>query len=626
MTADIAKVPQSYGIHRWGEGYFGISPQGHATVQPDPERATVIDLHRLAHEVRAAGLAWPVLVRFNAILHHRVRSLCRAFAGVAAELGYRGRYTAIYPIKVNQQRTVVEELLRGGGDCIGLEAGSKPELMAVLAHAVPGGSIVCNGYKDREYIRLALLGRRLGHEVFIVIEKPSELDIVLAEAADLGIEPLLGVRVRLAAVASGKWQNSGGEKSKFGLSASQLLALVSRLREHDKLHWLQLLHSHIGSQIPNLRDIRRGIGEAARFYAELRRHGVPIRVVDVGGGLGVDYEGSGTRSYCSMNYSVEAYAREVVRALAHVCDADGLPQPGIFTESGRAMTAHHAVLITNVIGREPAETGDDPLRTVADDHEALHWLRAELAALDQRSPIEAFEEARHLFDEAHELFERGEMSLEQRAGAEQLFYAIAHRVRAELRPESRRHRDLLDRLNELLADRVFCNFSLFQSLPDVWAIEQIFPVMPLHRLDEPPQASAMLHDLTCDSDGCIQNYVDQDGVETTLAMHVPRAGEDYLLGIFLAGAYQEILGDMHNLFGDTDAVNVALDDQGGYRLSQPEKGDAVDELLRYVHFDPEEMLERYVRKLKAQGVGEALLDSYYRELKAGLQGYTYLED
>ncbi len=626
MTAHVENVPQTYGIGRWGEGYFGINPQGHVTVRPDPDQPIEIDLHRLAHELREAGLAWPVLVRFNAILHHRVRALCRAFAAVAGELGYRGRYTAIYPIKVNQQRSVIDELLVGGGDGIGLEAGSKPELMAVLAHAQPGGTIVCNGYKDREYIRMALIGRRLGHQVFIVIEKASELDTVLAESAALGIEPLLGVRVRLAAVASGKWQNSGGEKSKFGLSAAQLLDLVARLRAADQLHWLQLLHSHIGSQIPNLRDIRRGIGEAARFYAELRRLGAPVRIVDVGGGLGVDYEGTGTRNYCSMNYGLEGYAREVVRALAHVCDADGLPHPAIFTESGRAMTAHHAVLITNVIGREPAEVEGALPPSLDDDHEALHWLRNELESLAQRSPIEAFEEARHLFDEAHELFGQGAMTLEQRASAERLFYAIAHRVRAMLRPESRRHRVLLDQLNELLADRVFCNFSLFQSLPDIWAIEQIFPVMPLHRLDEPTQASAMLHDLTCDSDGCIENYVDQDGVETTLPIHVPRPGEDYLLGIFLAGAYQEILGDMHNLFGDTDAVNVALDGRGGYRLMQPEKGDAVDELLRYVHFDPDEMLQRYVDKLQAEGVGEALMDSYYRELKAGLQGYTYLED
>ena len=626
MTAEIATVSQTYGIDRWSEGYFGISAAGKLVARPDPQRDSIVDLHQLAHEVRAAGLAWPVLVRFTDILRHRVRHLCAAFQSIVNELDYRGRYTCIYPIKVNQQRSVVDELLAGGGDDIGLEAGSKPELMAVLANSLPGGVIICNGYKDLEYVRMALIGRRLGHQIYIVIEKASELDLVIQAAGDLDIEPLLGVRVRLAAVAGGNWQNSGGERSKFGLSASQVLDLVLRLRESGHLNWLTLLHSHIGSQIPNLRDIRRGVGEAARYSAELRRLGVPIRVVDVGGGLGVDYEGTGTRSFCSTNYSIEGYAREVVWALGQVCDENGLAHPDIITESGRALTAHHAVLITNVIGREAAERGDDALDVDVGEHEALQWLREELASLDQRHPVEAFEEARHLFDEAHELFEHGAMSLEQRALAERLFFAIAHGVRARLRPESRRHRDLLDRLNELLADRVFCNFSLFQSLPDIWAIDQIFPVVPLHRLEEQASANAMLHDLTCDSDGCIQNYVDQNGVETTLPLHAPVAGEDYLLGIFLIGAYQEILGDMHNLFGDTDSVNVRLNERGGYQLSQLEKGDSVDELLRYVHFDPDEMLERYAQKLKAEGVSESLLDNYYRELEAGLQGYTYLED
>jgi len=625
MSANSQPVSQSYGVRRWGGGYFDISPAGHVTVRPDPEDGCDIDLFRLTGELREAGLALPVLVRFTGILHHRVRSLCRAFRDAGEELGYRGRYTAVYPIKVNQQRSVVEEIVAGGGDCVGLEAGSKPELVAVLASAPAGGIIVCNGYKDREYIRLALIGRRLGHQVYIVIEKLTELDRVLSEAEALGIEPQLGVRVRLAAVASGNWQNSGGEKSKFGLNASQVLALVQRLRDTDRLHWLQLLHSHIGSQIPNLRDIRRGVGEAARFFAELRRLGAPIRVVDVGGGLGVDYEGTGSRHYCSINYTLEAYAREVVRAVTRLCDEQGLEHPDLVTESGRALTAHHAVLITHVIDHEPPP-GDSIPAIPASEHEALQWLAAELPRLEQGSAMEVFQEARHLFEEIRELFQHGELGLEQRALAERLFYAIAHRVRARLKPGSRRDRELLDQLNELLADRVFCNFSLFQSLPDVWALGQIFPVMPLHRLDEVPQVSGTLHDLTCDSDGCIASYVDQDGVEPTFPMHALREGEDYLIGMFLIGAYQEILGDMHNLFGDTDAVNVELDGQGGYRLTQPEKGDAVDELLRYVHYDPEQMLAAYRHKLAEQGVTGEQAEACFAELRDGLSGYTYLED
>jgi arginine decarboxylase len=624
MPATVASVPQTYGVHRWGEGYFGINAEGHASVCPRPDRATEVDLYELARDLVASGLRLPVLVRFNDILQHRVQALCGAFRDTAATLDYRGGYRAVYPIKVNQQRSVVEQIVAGGADCVGLEAGSKPELMAVLASAPSGGVIVCNGYKDREYIRLALIGRRLGFEVFIVIEKPSELELVYTESADLGIEPLLGVRVRLAAVASGKWQNSGGAKSKFGLSAAQVLALVDSLRARGCLHWLVLLHSHIGSQIPDLRDIHNGISEAARFYAELRRLGAPIRVVDTGGGLGIDYEGSRSQSYCSTNYDLSAYAAEVLRPLARLCQEQGLPQPMIFSESGRAMTAHHAVLITDVIGREPPFV--EPPDQAADGDELLGRLRHLYQGARGGIPPQTFQQARYLLAEANERFAQGHMDLEQRARAETLFFAIVREVKAALRLESRRHRELLEELKEMLADRVFCNFSLFQSLPDVWAIDQIFPVMPLQRLDEPPDQAVLMHDLTCDSDGCIDNYVDQDGVESTLMVHAQRTGEPYLLGVFLVGAYQEILGDMHNLFGDTDAVNVIVEADGKYRLAQPERGDSVDELLRYVHFDPEEMLESYLRRLREQDVGEAFIDSYYRELKAGLHGYTYLKN
>ncbi|MCP5300793.1 MAG: biosynthetic arginine decarboxylase [Chromatiaceae bacterium] len=613
--------PQTYGVARWGEGYFGINAEGHVTVHPDPESAAEIDLYGLVEDLTASGLRLPVLVRFDDILRYRVQSLCRAFDEAAALLDYEGGYRAVYPIKVNQQRSVVEQLVAGGGRCIGLEAGSKPELMAVLASAPRGGAIVCNGYKDRQYIRLALIGRRLGYDVYIVIEKLSELDLVFAEAADLGIEPLLGVRVRLSAVAAGKWQNSGGAKSKFGLSSTQVLALVRRLRERDGLHWLRLLHSHIGSQIPDLRDIHRGINEVTRYFAELHRLGADIRVIDVGGGLGIDYEGSRSQHYCSTNYSLRDYATEVLRPIARTCADHGLAQPMVFSESGRAMTAHHAVLITDVIEREApfvaASEGD------ASDDELLKHMQGLLSGDDHAAP-QRLQNAELLLAEANERFARGDLGLEQRARAETLFYTVARSVKDSLRLNSRRHRETLEMLNELLADRVFCNFSLFQSLPDIWAIDQIFPVMPLHRLNEAPDQAALMHDLTCDSDGCIDSYVDQDGVENTLTLHRVRPGEPYLLGVFLIGAYQEILGDMHNLFGDTDAVNVSLDADGRPRLAMPERGDSVDELLRYVHFDPDVMLETYLRRLREQRVGEANIDSYYRELKAGLHGYTYL--
>jgi arginine decarboxylase len=623
MPAKVASVPQTYGVARWGEGYFGINAAGHATVCPRPDDGEELDLFQLAHDLTARGLRLPVLVRFNDILRDRVRSLCAAFRTAATALDYVGGYRAVYPIKVNQQRSVVEQVVAGGGDCVGLEAGSKPELMAVLASAPVGGVIVCNGYKDREYIRLALIGRRLGLQVYIVIEKASELDLVFAESADLGIEPLLGVRVRLAAVASGKWQNSGGAKSKFGLSAAQILALVERLREHGCLHWLVLLHSHIGSQIPDLRDIHSGIGEAVRYYAELRRLGANIDVIDVGGGLGVDYEGSRSQHFCSADYDLAAYAEGVLRPIARICAEHDLPQPMVFSESGRAMTAHHALLIADVIEREsPFVEANNP---GSDGGELLQRLRELLGSVNGSAATQSFQNARHLMAEASERFAQGELGLKERAAAETLFYAIARSVKAVLRLESRRHRELLEELDEMLADRVFCNFSLFQSLPDIWAIDQIFPVMPLHRLDTAPDQAALMHDLTCDSDGCIESYVDQDGVEKTLMLHAPRPGEPYLLGIFLIGAYQEILGDMHNLFGDTDAVNVALTGGGGYSLADPEHGDSVDELLRYVHFEPDQMLDTYLRRMREQGLGEAWIDSHYRELKAGLHGYSYLE-
>lgn len=623
MSAKAKPVPQSYGVERWGEGYYGINSEGHATVRPLASDEPELDLYRLAQDIVSQGLRLPVLVRFDSVLRHRVRELCRAFSKAAEDTRYTGGYRAIYPIKVNQQRSVVDEIVAGGGECVGLEAGSKPELMAVLASAPPGAPVVCNGYKDREYVRLALIGRRLGHDVYLVIEKPGELDLVLAEAADLKIDPLLGVRVRLAAIASGKWQNSGGARSKFGLSASQLLDLVQRLKDVGSLDWLVMLHSHIGSQIPDLRDIHQGVGEVARLYAALHRLGAPVRVVDVGGGLGVDYEGSRSSHDCSTNYDLSAYAEEVLRPIGRVCVEYGLRQPTVFSESGRAMTAHHAVLITDVIDCETPAPGI-PAITEGDDEllRRLDRLRHEAGTggLPQR-----LQTARLYLDEAHERFSQGTFDLRQRAAAESLFLAIAQTVRQALRLASRRHRELIDQLDDLLADRVFCNFSLFQSLPDVWAIDQVFPIMPLHRLHEPPSRVARIHDLTCDSDGCVDLYVDQDGVESALPLHELDPAEPYLIGIFLVGAYQEILGDMHNLFGDTDAVNVAVDPDGGYRLSAPERGDAVDELLRYVHYDPAEMQASYRRKLAEQGVDRVEATRYEQALTAGLHGYTYFE-
>ncbi|HXH04796.1 MAG TPA: biosynthetic arginine decarboxylase, partial [Candidatus Competibacteraceae bacterium] len=534
---------------------------------------------------------------------------------------------AVYPIKVNQQRSVVGEILRAGRGRVGLEAGSKPELMAVLALSEPGGTVICNGYKDREYIRLALIGRALGLNLFIVVEKLSEIPLIVEEAAALGIRPQLGIRVRLASMGAGKWQNTGGEKSKFGLSASQLLHAVHALKAAGLLDCLQLLHCHLGSQIANIRDIQRGLREVGRYYGELHRLGVPIRTVDVGGGLGVDYEGTGSRSDCSTNYSVQEYANNVVRTLWEVCaERRGLPHPDLITESGRALTAHHAVLITNIIDHEEAPGSRVPEPPRPHDPLILHTLWEVLGRVSRGNAVEAYHDAAHWLAEARGMYLHGVLNLEQQARAELLYQAICRQVQPFLHPANRGHRELLDELNEKLAEKLFLNFSLFQSMPDAWAIDQVFPIVPLHRLDERPTSRAVLQDLTCDSDGCVTRYVDGDGVESTLPLPPYREGEPYLVGIFLVGAYQEILGDMHNLFGDTNAVNLELDASGGYRLLEPERGDTVAELLRYVHFEPETLCAAYRERIAAAALSGAQREQFLAELEAGLRGYSYLED
>lgn len=627
MTWNIDSARDAYNLAHWGGGYFDINAAGHLTARPDRDASRAgIDLFGLADELRQAGLKLPVLVRFTDILRDRVDTLCAAFAAAMGSEAYRGRYTAVYPIKVNQQRSVVEQILGHGGARVGLEAGSKPELLAVLALSHPDGVVICNGYKDREYIRLALIGRALGQRVYIVIEKLSEIDLVLHEAAQLGIAPLLGLRVRLASIGAGKWQNTGGEKSKFGLSASQALTVVERLRAADQLGSLQLLHFHLGSQIANVRDIQRGLHECARYYVELRRLGAALRVVDVGGGLGVDYEGTRSRSFCSMNYSVQEYANNVVHVLAETCAAHGQPHPDIVTESGRAMTAHHAVLITNIIDVDCHPETRDVGAPNAQQPAILHDLWQSLQNLDGRSALESYHDAAHWLAEAHSMYLHAVLNLAQRAHAEQIYFAICRRVQSLLRPGSRAQREVLDELNEKLADKYFLNFSLFQSMPDVWAIDQIFPILPLHRLDEQPTQRAVIQDMTCDSDGRIDHYVDREGVETTLPLHPMRAGDTYLLGIFLIGAYQEILGDMHNLFGDTDAVNLSLNPDGSYRLNQSQHGDTVESVLRYVHFDAAELLAAYHHKIAAAPLDSAQRSVYLAQLEEGLRGYTYLEE
>ena len=618
----LAQARSTYALEHWGEGYFDVGEDGHLVVRPRRDGRS-LDLHEVATRLRGAGLSLPVLVRFDDILHDRVEALIHAFGAARERFGYRGGYTAVYPIKVNQQRRVVERIVASGGADVGLEAGSKPELMAVLAAAPPGATVICNGYKDRQYIRLALIGRRMGLDVHIVIEKLSELPLIAEAARALGIRPRLGLRVRLASLAGGKWQNTGGEKSKFGLHARQVLAAAEGLREAGLADCLRLLHCHLGSQLANIRDIQRGLHEAARYYGELRRLGLPVEAVDVGGGLGVDYEGTGSRSDCSVNYSLEEYANNVVQALAEVCEREHLPQPALLTESGRAMTAHHAVLVTNVIDIEHAPGSGAPERPAEDDPAVVRHLWQVLERVSARTALECHHDAEHWLAEARALYLHGVLDLPARARAEALYYAVCHRVRPLLKAGHPAHREVLDDLNEKLADKYFLNFSVFRSVPDVWAIDQIFPIVPLHRLDDPPTRRAILQDLTCDSDGRIEHYVDGEGVETTLPLHPYRRGEDYLLGIFMVGAYQEILGDVHNLFGTPHAVDLTLDERGGYRISEPEAGGSVDGLLEQVHFDIADMKAVFADRLS--GLPEEERAALARELEAGLAGYTYLE-
>ena len=621
---NIDAARHTYAVPHWGDGYVDINDAGHMVMRPKGATGPTLSLPAIVDRARAEGLRLPLLVRFPDILADRLKRLQDAFAKAIGEWNYAGGYTAVYPIKVNQQRGVAGELVAAGVHGFGLEAGSKPELMAVLAMARPGSIVICNGYKDREYIRLALIGRKLGLRVHIVIEKLSELDHVFTEAKALDVEPLLGVRVRLASIGAGKWQNTGGDKGKFGLSPSQVLTLVERLEQADLKHTLKLQHFHMGSQISNVRDIANGMREATRYFVELKRMGVPLDIVDVGGGLGVDYEGSRSRSHNSINYSIEQYAATIVQSLAEAVAEEQLPAPHIITEAGRAMTAHHAVMVVNVTEVEPVPEGNIP---EAHDHEpaVLRRLRETWAELQTRPALELFHEAQHHLAEGQALYALGQLNLEDRARLDDMYYAIANAVRTRLLPAERSHRQAMDELDEKLVDKYFANFSVFESVPDIWAIDQIFPIAPIARLDEEPTRRGVIVDLTCDSDGRIDDYIDAEGVDVSLPLHALKEDESYRLGIFMVGAYQETLGDIHNLFGDTDAVNVRVDGDS-YVFAHKRRGDTTDLMLDYVGYDLEALRRSYRERIAAAGVEGDAAEQLFVTLNDGLTGYTYLSE
>ncbi|KAB2825819.1 biosynthetic arginine decarboxylase [Aliivibrio finisterrensis] len=632
-SVNLDRIRAEYNVKHWSQGFYGIDDNGEVYVSPRSESDHQVPLSHIVNQLEQRNIGLPALVRFPQIVHQRVHNICNAFNQAIDEYQYENHYLLVYPIKVNQQKEVVDEILASQAQLeqkqLGLEAGSKPELLAVLALAQKASSvIVCNGYKDREYVRLALIGEKLGHSVFIVLEKLSELDLVLSEAKALGVKPRLGLRIRLASQGAGKWQASGGEKSKFGLSASQVLTVINRLKAEDQLDILELVHFHLGSQMANIRDVRNGVSEAARFYCELRDIGAKLKYLDVGGGLAVDYDGTRSQSSNSMNYGLAEYARNIVMTIGDICQLYSQPMPVIISESGRSLTAHHAVLITNVIGTESytpeaieAPCGDDPL--------LLHNMWRNLEQLenggDDRALIEIYNDTQCDVAEAHNQFATGMINLQHRAWAEQISLRINYELSVKMSTKNRYHRPILDELSERLADKFFVNFSLFQSLPDAWGIDQVFPVMPLSGLDNADEHRAVVLDITCDSDGTIDQYVDGQGIETTLPVPAWNPDEPYLMGFFLVGAYQEILGDMHNLFGDTHSVVVNVDENGEANIDYINEGDTVEDMMRYVHIDVDLIRQNY-RDMVIAKVSQEEQQSVLEELEQGLMGYTYLED
>lgn len=627
MSWTLDDARELYNIEGWGVGYFDINAKGHVTVHPtrDPDRG--LDLFEIATDLEEQGLGLPLLLRFPDILRARIETLTHRFARAREEFGYGGGYTLVYPIKVNQTRQVLEELVRMGDEHgVGLEVGSKPELQAVLALSPSSHHlIVCNGYKDEEYLYLALMGQKLGHEVMIVIEKISEVDLLLKLAEEMGVTPTAGVRIKLSSAGAGRWSQSAGEKSKFGLSASELMRVVEKLRAAGRIEVLRMLHFHLGSQIPDVRRIKGAMTEVARFYVELRKQGLEISHVDVGGGLGVDYDGSRSTNTASVNYSIQEYANDVVYALAEACEENELPMPHIISESGRALTAHHSLLLVNVIDLETQimETSEEVPEEM---HVLVHELADTLSGVNDRSVREVYHDASYAREQMRSYFNSGVLSLPERALAERLYLAVINRCVEVARQNPEEYEDIIPEMQSILIDRYFCNFSLFQSLPDSWAIDQLFPIMPVHRLDERPTRKGTLQDVTCDSDGKIDRFVgDREGAPS-LELHTFRHGQRYILGVFLTGAYQEILGDLHNLFGDTNAVHLNLTDDGGYEVAGIVHGDTVTDVLKYVQFSPDTLIANFRKKVGRAGeLSRSEANQFIADYIEGLAGYTYLE-
>jgi len=627
-TWSVQDALDLYNISSWGGGRFGVNPDGQLTLTPYSAGGPELSLKRLADDLRARGIQLPCLVRCSDLLKTRVEELNQCFQSAIREYGYQGAYRGVYPIKVNQQRSVVEQILNFGRPYhLGLEAGSKPELLAVMALLDdPEAIIVCNGHKDGEFVELALLATRVGKQIILVVENLSELPLILATAERTGVRPHLGFRAKLSARGAGRWAESSGDRSKFGLTAPEMLQGLTMLREADALDSLELLHFHIGSQITDIRQIKLALAEAARYYVELVREGAPMGFLDVGGGLGVDYDGSRTTFKASTNYSNQEYANDVVAVIQQVCDEVKVPHPAIVSESGRALTALHAVLLFEVVDVASQRNGELP-PLAADAPAPVTSIVETYQTVSRKNFQEAFHDVQQAREEVATLFKYGHVSLRWRALAEQYAWATFRKIQPFVR-DLEYVPDELAGLEKDMADTYYCNFSTFQSMPDSWAVGQLFPIIPIQRLNEEPRRRALLADITCDSDGKIDRFIDLRDVKEVLELHELKPGEDYVVGAFLVGAYQEILGDLHNLFGDINAVHVRVTD-AGYELEHFVEGDTVSEVLRYVEMSPEDLLQRMRRSVEdgvRRGVislqeSKQLLELY----KTGLDGYTYLE-
>ena len=618
-----------YDVASWGKGYFSVNDNGHVQVHPEKEAARFIDLKQLVDTLVLRGISLPILVRFAEILKHRLGEIHSAFETAINEHKYQGSYCCVYPIKVNQQRHVVEEVLEFGKPYkFGLEAGSKPELLAVMALAGNDTPIICNGFKDDEYIEMAMLAQKMGRQIIPVVEKYTELALIVKYAEKVGVRPAIGMRVKLASRGSGRWKSSGGYRSKFGLTTSELMRAIEEMKMLGMEDCLVLLHFHLGSQITNIRQVKGAVNEAARLYTELKRVGAGLKYLDVGGGLGVDYDGSQTDFESSVNYTLQEYANDVVYHIQNVCDEAQVPHPIIITESGRAIAAYHSILVFNVLG--VAGLGEDEMTVELppEPEQPLIDLQETHRSVSGRNLLESFHDAQQALDQALNLFSLGYLPVDQRCLAENLYWAICRRVQKLARELDFIPEDL-EGLDAALSDTYFCNFSLFQSMPDSWAIKQLFPIMPIHRLNEKPTPNGVLGDITCDSDGKVDQFIDRRDVKKTLPLH-KYVGDAYYLGAFLVGAYQEILGDMHNLFGDTNAVHVRLGENNDVILDAVIKGDTVREALNYVQFKAETLvaqLRRDVETAVREGrIGYEESGRLLRFYEDGLHGYTYLED